>query len=1033
MTSATAAPQLPGSKKFQVGPVAITVDGDKESLAALATDKPFSNWQVALGGVSAAASTGDNISLSSPTGTVKFAATAEAGAGFGLYTDPAKLVADLHLDDNLSDGLTLPTASNFGFCVFHWGYDLEGSISGSVALGAPASVKFGVDGARSATYAVVRRFDRSTSSTDVIQGTLDNWRMPSAVTSADLLSPGTWLIAETDGALALKLGASYGYDFNWVRQMQLGTLSGDIGLKLNAAISVALGFTASGRYAVVVSREPDDQASIRLRLFKLRKKGWSFSFNGGFSVKGKETVAKPGEFDSFVQAIFGIHGLQVVNDLHALRDWTDPNMPLTDRLAEFGLEHLKGFLTDVTQKDPKDARGEILGWLEKWDALPANIASLLWSHAPDQEGLTRISDIARQIADLNQESVHAQLVPHLEKSSFFQTPLGKWLDAAAEGQVLNALTGIQEFQRLKEIASKTADVLDGDDLRSFLKTLHDKIDKRLRIDQIEEAIQMNDISKLHPWFRSRLAAVLGPVDRIEALREARKVIDTLLSKAPEFYDKAVKALNDTYKFSVSATYESTTSSTALIDASFDLRATNASERYKDVLNGYFDEFLIQKAPGIVLHSATLTHNLKRQEHVEVSLPFYSMNTTEITNSLTKMRAVDGAEGRVLLYDLKSQDEVREKNRRDSRLAIAAFYPTGDIRKYGLPTMSCSYAYRFQRAGMKRTELHAQLKPYLDAYLPGHFPDNGDGSLSAWLGDLDKYIDAHSFNGTDNFGDVRFALDVALPPELASFWLRLDPSRTRHRFFEMSRRIQAALRRLILSHHFADPMRYADLGAAPALLVYSALPVSTQVEVDDGEVLLDRLSGVYWDYADPDILRPMVRDWRTAANLAGILRGVSDVVRSIPELNGVGEFYTPDQAHVFQSMALGGDGHGQFKLRSLLRNESILIDSAVDASKKMLEFLKSKDRPSKAIAILTAFGDKVTSSFNGLEVYTGGAIRPLGPTLLAVMAEALCPGSVPTRPRAMLSLMVMKNGKSLPAITDAPTAEDVVIEQRIVSA
>ena len=70
------------------------------------------------------------------------------------------------------------------------------------------------------------------------------WVMPRQIDSIDDLQPGTWVIAEVDGAIGLKLGAEFGYDFNWARQTKIGGLKQDIGLRLQLRTNALLGFEA---------------------------------------------------------------------------------------------------------------------------------------------------------------------------------------------------------------------------------------------------------------------------------------------------------------------------------------------------------------------------------------------------------------------------------------------------------------------------------------------------------------------------------------------------------------------------------------------------------------------------------------------------------------------------------------------------------------------------------------------------------------------------------------------------------------------
>ena len=57
-----------------------------------------------------------------------------------------------------------------------------------------------------------------------------------------------------------------------------GALKGDLGLEVQFADNAALGFSASGTFAMSFSRETD-AAGIRVLLYKLVKDGWNFALN----------------------------------------------------------------------------------------------------------------------------------------------------------------------------------------------------------------------------------------------------------------------------------------------------------------------------------------------------------------------------------------------------------------------------------------------------------------------------------------------------------------------------------------------------------------------------------------------------------------------------------------------------------------------------------------------------------------------------------------------------------------------------------
>ena len=176
--------------------------------------------------------------------------------------------------------------------------------------------------------------------------------LPTQFRQLDDLAPGTWIVSEVDGSLAIKLGAKYGYDFNWVREaVTLGGLSGDIGLKIQLGVSATFGFETSGQYAIALGR-PLEGRRLRFQLFRLNRKGLSFAFSAAGSAQARFNSLLPDNFDDFIAGVFGIHGLQVLKDLDK---WTDPDQKLSDLIADVSDEYARKFLQAVTGIDPKKA------------------------------------------------------------------------------------------------------------------------------------------------------------------------------------------------------------------------------------------------------------------------------------------------------------------------------------------------------------------------------------------------------------------------------------------------------------------------------------------------------------------------------------------------------------------------------------------------------------------------------------------------------------------------------------------------------
>jgi len=338
-------------------------------------DNAFTDGAIPLGSIKASAS-GD-IKLDK----VRFGASGGIFAGMGIYRSTSKLFDALKaqgLDEPMVSRLEFPDLAAKNLYAVRWGYNVEGSVSGSVALG--VGLNFGASGRREALYAVLRSLDRNAKSVNGITETINSWKMPRQIDSPDdaKIKPGTWLIAETDGELKFSLGVNYGYDYSWVRQVvKIGGLSGDFGLKIEMGVKAAFGFNASGRYATVLCRENADQ-KLRLQVFKLRQQGWSFAFDAAISAQVQQNVI-PDNFEEFIKGVFNLNGLQILKDVEK---WLDPNTSLAELFGGELVEYAKEFVTEITGFNPETEFDKAIGLLRnvitRWRNLPHQVEFVVW-------------------------------------------------------------------------------------------------------------------------------------------------------------------------------------------------------------------------------------------------------------------------------------------------------------------------------------------------------------------------------------------------------------------------------------------------------------------------------------------------------------------------------------------------------------------------------------------------------------------------------------------------------------------------------
>jgi hypothetical protein len=1032
-----------GAAQFQVE---VSGARDADVLQSLIANAPFPDRDIRLGRVSLEAGGGRDIDFPSAAGKVSFRGSGSAFSSLGVYRSASKAFDDLRPDEEISPGITFPKDGDQRYVVLRWGYGLEGHGKGSLGLGAGGGVTFGADGRKEGAFAVVRRLETNVGARDALAEAVNSWVIPTQVTSAGQLEPGTWILAEVDGSFGATVGVTYGYDFHWIRETKLGALRGDIGLRLQMGAAAALGFSASGRYAIAISREAVDPV-LRLRLYRLAMNGWKFAFDLKATAQTDLSKFLPGrtDADEFIQAVFGVHGAQIVQDLKAVEQWSDPDSDPAGALAGLSSRYLQRLVQELTGIDPKTeftrARSRLLEFTHKWDALPHRVATLVWKMVEDKVDLGQARQILALVSGASDQKLRSELARRLEGIEFFHTPAGRLIEDLAGRGILAALNNVEALKQVRQGAAAVLELLDAGPVEELLERLQTLVEDRLKLDKVRE-IAETDFDQLDEWLQAKLAAFLDEKLNLARFRDIRAAIHEVLEKRHEFYQAAVKAATRKYEASIAYTYERAQERTALFDVSFDFAGNDPSAMLQRAVSGDFDELLLSRTPGVTLNTAELTHGIRRSAAVEIALPYFEKTTTAISKSFARLRAIDDDSGRVLLYQLESKDTLLEvvkgKMSRDSSLTIAGSWHAelnNQVRIHSRDTLSYAFSFRQASTDMKTVELERLLEPYVSEYFPERFGavTNGGASRSfnTFLRNLDDYIEELEHNGVNTFGDTLIALELSLPGPVLEPWIRAPGNKKDPAYFDMSRAIQGALKEMIPFYFFADRRNLrAGADAVAPLLVWASIPPATKGKSD-----------IFWNWPDREEQRKKAEDPRTQMNLRGRLEEIHRLLRERPEPEFVklaGD-YRPDGATVGRLIGTALKGKRTL-LESLLFVEAELIEKARAAGLKMAEFQRTKSaKPAEAVRALAEFGAKLTDAFHRRvrSVYGGGALRPLGTRIFIEAAKALSqdPAIHDTKPDAVLYLAVVKEGAKFPLDrfleNELPAKDQLVVEQKLV--
>ena len=991
-----------------------------------------------LGSIGLNLSSGENLRFTAGATRMDVSFGAGISAGLGVYDLPAKALAALDLEETPGLEITIDDPDDTRFVLLRAGYSASGALTGTHPIGAIGSFSFGVSGKAAGMTAVLQAFDDSEKTADaILLDVAKSWRLPRHVTDAEELAPRTWLVAEAEGSVAVRLGAQVGYDFSFVREVRAAGLAGDIGLKIDAAAKATFGLEVSGRYLVVVGRDSDDQR-VRVRMFKLARRGAEFGLNLKVGVQAVDTLT-PGKVDDFVKAVFGVHGAQVVAALARLDQWTDPETSVGELIAGLANQKALELIEEATGVDPREAfeaaRGKLTGAIQLWQKLPDRVASEVLGilDGLDDAGVKAFKATLGVLASNDEARQKAGLAALFDATGFDETPAGRILLALADRGLLTLLDRLPEVRRTAGIV---ADLLDGD----VLRRLQSALARMLNLGPLVNRISKTDFDKLDSFLVGRLAAFLDREVGFEQIDEIRETIHVLLAKRQEIYAKARKALTTRYGAELAATWQRTTSKTALLDVEIDTAGPAGRKLLGGLLrDGDFDSLLTSTSKAVTFHTAMLTHEVKRKSTLQVTLPKMSFRIEHANTSLAGVSVQEDG-GRILLYQLDASDIVTDTRRRYRSSLVVGLSSAvaagggGDLRVHRTHRASGSDQLLHARAGMQRGELEMYTRPFLERYMTDRFGEQQ--RWGQWFTELDQTVEGLLANGPDRFGDVLLEMQVSMPSEALQAWMQpqadlIAASKA------VSLAIQRALKSIIPFYYLQDPDRLHQNASTAALIVWGAIPPATSARLDGSRLTLGSGKSEYWDHQDRDLRGALSRHPMVPARLGQQFASIRARLLEVRRPSQAA-FFTAEEVPDWIAAAVSDVGD-RFLLH-LCQFEAQVIAKAVNALENIQAFLALRETsPSKAIDRLADFGADITMAFNNLDtVFAKAPLRTVtqGVFLDASRALALLPVGGET---GMLTLTVLKpEGQRTFELAEflageTPKADDVLLQQRLVSA
>jgi len=1017
---------------FANGTVQIDPASQPQLLASLVTGGALPASDVVLAGASLTVVPGQDVSV----GPAHVGFSADANASLAVLTSAGALRAALLKDPSviaqIGDNIVLPSGDRF--LMLRWGYDLAAAASGSVAMAPGANLTFSASGDTRGYFAIAQGVAATANATTALTNLIKTWKLPSQVDDISKLPAATTLIAEVDGSFQLGSTVTFGYDFNWVRAVDGLGLKGDVGLKLKAGLEASIGFRMSGKYAVMLSRATDAQ-TIRMRLYKLRVRELDLGFSASLSAT-PVTPPLPDNLTDLLKAITGTHQQQIIKLLGNVRDWTDPSKPIFGplvNLADTEAQKLIQSVTGITDLAGSfnDVKARIQKLFDLWDNLPQTATQLLWSKLPDKQQIAAVKNIAQKVNAFSEADLSQFVQSKIGDVQFFNSPEGQALESLAVDGLFSAIQNTPELAKVRQAAGLVTSILDGSEVQMLLTNLQNAIDTKLDLKQIETIVDQTSFDSLDTWLKARLESFLetklvGPqgVAEIQKLRDG---LHKILDKADDLYAKSLAALKKTYDFSLNATYQGTSTSSALLDVNFDFAApgSQAGAGLKLALGGRFDQLLASSMAGVTIKEGVLAVALHKESHVSISLPFFSSQTTHVNDAVARLEHVSEDAGGLVL-SLQAVDTFTAKNDYSSALTVALSLTAPgpqNLVSIHSPTASWRYALKVAAPWLTIAGLTQQYGSYATTYFPQELSAAGFGNWAQAIAPS---------GGT--FGNSLVGLSVTLPPSAAGAWMKAPDSKNDPAYKRMSIALQRQFKQTLYDVFFSDVRNYRNVSGdtpARAVLVFCSIPPCSDAQLADNGDDVTFLGGeapgdtLYWNFPDAGKLRQKVLfSPETQAGLRQKLRVAQKRLADAGDPDHVATFYADNQLGQILNAVL--QGH---LIDFLFPVEANMVDQARGAGLKMAAFRKNVFKnPEQARQDLAAFGQKLSADFNAnLNTFAvGTALLPLGTAIYAAGAAALSP-CADTSAAAMFIVAMLKAGVS----TLDPADADILRTERVV--
>ena len=934
-----------------------------------------------------------------------------------LYNSAEEVTKDLMKNDKLK--IELPSIDDTNvYGLFSYGYTVNGDVEGEWPLGS-VSLSANVDTSIEKRAAVIVTLENNVGIQSAIVSIISELKSPKHVQTAQDLSPGTYLVMEREGTLNANFGAQVGFDFDWAHESQNPNFPGTLGLQAKLGAQLGVGLNLTGEFTLIVSRPNEDEV-IHLQLCKRKLNGWNFAAGLNATVQGDLNELEEFSVDDLIKATIGIHHGQIFEDIKEIRNFTSPH-ELEKKLHGLTDDVLK----EITQTSTfKNARKTLINLLDKWEAVGDEGGEAILKLIEENTSVN-LGALQEEFNRLGTEDVSDFLEEKFQKTGFHDTQFGQTLGAIVPFDDLFEIVAEQELvDMLQDKALKLSELLD---LQEIIKNLHGSISENLSLDRIRKAAKSGDLDDLGGWLKGKLSS-LTQNDLADELRSIDSFITNLENNAADIFEKAKKALQKEYGMSFAYSYQKEKENSALIDVKFNFASNHkVSAILKEVLDGDYSQLLTNTViDGIHLTKGVLTHRIKKQKTLSLSIPGAKRNFTRINQSIAKGTFIDEIDGRLIMYELNASDTIRRNKRLIQVALVGNYFGKKKGHSFGIEkeSLKISFNFKLQNKNLKTRHLEQIIEPFIKVNLSKPFSQVTDLTTDQWIKQMDEDIEKYNANGKRRFGKSLINMSLKIPSKIGSVWLNAPRNKRHEVYKDVSAAIQTRMRALVQTFAYENEDMFTknyNRQRLQAVLLYTSLPVLNDIDynysdlIKKGGSVTSRLGRNIARLVDKLQHDPDAEVRRSADHFDNIQESITEITRKI----GYNALF--DQ-----------------QLENLVTKERNIVQRVIKSAIKIsgLKEVALTD-PDNAIKKLSEFGTQLTETLNDVSVgfiairkdYT----RFMGSNLFVAASRAL-DSSLADNTTGFLELIVLKESSDfeMESYLDGakPDMKDMIVSQMI---